>query len=79
MTYEVTFSKADKWERLPYVKLLNRMKNDGTTLKMEVVVLEEDMSSFEEQMDRHPHIKRWRRFGGNGWCEIATTRRKARA
>jgi len=79
MTYEVTFSKADKWQPLPYVKLLNRSESNGTTLKMEVVVAEEDMDSFEREMGFHPHIKRWRRFGGNDWCEVTTTLRKARS
>jgi hypothetical protein len=79
MTYEVTFSKADQWQRLPFVKLLNRMENDGTTLKMEVIVAEEDMGSFEQQIDCHPHVKSWRRFGANDWCETRTTLRKPRA
>jgi hypothetical protein len=73
MTYEVTFSRADKWQSLPYVTLLNRMENDGTNLKLEVIVAEEDMSSFEEEIDSHPHVKSWRRFGVNDWCEITTT------
>lgn len=78
MVYEVTFSKADRWQRLPYVKLLSRMENNGIALKMEVVVEEEDTFCFEEELDHHPHVKRWRRFGGNDWCEVTTTLCKAR-
>jgi hypothetical protein len=78
MTYEVTFATADRWQRLPYVKLLNCINNDGTSLKMEVIVDEEDMSSFEQEIDSHPHVRSWRRFGGDGWCEITSRLRKAR-
>jgi hypothetical protein len=61
MTYEITFRQTLK----------------GKSLTLEVNIPEEDMSFFENEMDYHPNVKRWRRFGGNDCCEIKTTKRKA--
>lgn len=59
MTYEVTFRQTLR----------------GLPRTLERNVPEEDMSSFEMEMDYDPNVKRWRRFGGNDWCEIKTTKR----
>ena len=78
MVYQISFSRADRWSQLPYLQLLNSLENNGRTLKLEVVVNEEDMSVFEEELGRHLFIKRWRRIGGSQWSEVTTTFRKPR-
>jgi len=77
MVYEITFLKADQWHDLPFVQLVNFVKNIGITQKIQVMVSEVDAEWFEAELDHHPHVKRWRRTGGRGWPEITATYRSA--
>ena len=78
MVYNITLSRTDRSFQLPYAYSLNPLKINGAFLNLQVVVKEEDIDSFEQELDYHPLVKRWRRTGGSQWPEITTTFRKAR-